>query len=244
MLAVMAEPPLLLAFDLTGTFAFALNGAITGLEAAKLDIIGMLTLGMITALGGGILRDILISALPPATFSSWPYLAVAAGGALIAFFLSRATAAIHPGHPAAGRRRAEPVLRHRRDQIPGIRPRPRAGRHPRSRHRRRRRDDPRRPGAAGPDSPHQRPVRHTRPGRRRDRGNGCAYRGLRRPRCSRSRPGLLPDPASGHPLQHRRAHRTRGQEQRVSTPDIPVPAAPKSRLPGRRARAGRRPATR
>ena len=30
MLAVMAEPPLLLAFDLTGTFAFALNGAITG----------------------------------------------------------------------------------------------------------------------------------------------------------------------------------------------------------------------
>src|SRR6185437_264041 len=48
-----------------------------------------LTLGMVTALGGGILRDILIGALPPATFSSWPYLAVAAGGALIAFFLSR-----------------------------------------------------------------------------------------------------------------------------------------------------------
>ena len=89
MLAVMTEPPLLLALDLTGTFAFALNGAITGLEAARLDIVGMLTLGMVTALGGGILRDILIDALPPATFSSWPYLAVAAGGALIAFFLSR-----------------------------------------------------------------------------------------------------------------------------------------------------------
>ena len=44
---------------------------------------------MVTALGGGILRDILIGALPPVTFSSWPYLAVAAGGALIAFFLSR-----------------------------------------------------------------------------------------------------------------------------------------------------------
>jgi uncharacterized membrane protein YeiH len=85
----MAEPPLLLALDLTGTFAFALNGAITGLEAARLDIVGMLTLGIITALGGGILRDILINALPPASFHSWPYLAVAAGGALIAFFLSR-----------------------------------------------------------------------------------------------------------------------------------------------------------
>ncbi len=89
MLAVMTEPPLLLALDLTGTFAFALNGAITGLEAARLDIVGMLTLGMVTALGGGILRDILIGALPPATFRFWPYLAVAAGGALIAFFVSR-----------------------------------------------------------------------------------------------------------------------------------------------------------
>src|SRR6185437_8358299 len=89
MLTVMTEPPLLLALDLTGTFVFALNGAITGLEAARLDIVGMVTLGMVTALGGGILRDILLEALPPATFSYWPYLAVAAGGALIAFFLSR-----------------------------------------------------------------------------------------------------------------------------------------------------------
>jgi uncharacterized membrane protein YeiH len=89
MLAIMSGPPLLLALDLAGTFAFALNGAITAVEEAKLDIVGILTLGMVTALGGGILRDILINALPPATFSSWPYLAVAAGGALIAFFLSR-----------------------------------------------------------------------------------------------------------------------------------------------------------
>ena len=38
-------------------FAFALNGTMTGVKAAQLDIIGMLTLGMVTALGGGILRD-------------------------------------------------------------------------------------------------------------------------------------------------------------------------------------------
>jgi uncharacterized membrane protein YeiH len=85
----MTEPPLLLALDLTGTFVFAVNGAITGLQAARLDIVGMLALGMVTALGGGIVRDILIHALPPATFRYWPYLAVAAGGALIAFFHSR-----------------------------------------------------------------------------------------------------------------------------------------------------------
>jgi uncharacterized membrane protein YeiH len=54
-----------------------------------LDIVGVLALGMITAVGGGVLRDILIGALPPATFNDWRYLAVAAGGALIAFFLSR-----------------------------------------------------------------------------------------------------------------------------------------------------------
>ncbi len=85
----MTEPPLLLALDLAGTFVFAVNGALTGLEAARLDIIGMLTLGMVTAVGGGIVRDVLISAVPPAAFRYWPYLAVAAGGALIAFFFSR-----------------------------------------------------------------------------------------------------------------------------------------------------------
>ena len=35
MLAAMAEPPLLLALDLAGTFAFALNGAITGLKRQR-----------------------------------------------------------------------------------------------------------------------------------------------------------------------------------------------------------------
>src|SRR3954471_17420260 len=80
-----AEPPLLLALDLTGTFAFALNGALTALRLARLDIVGVVTLAMITALGGGILRDVLIDSLPPATFSDWRYLVVAAGGGLVAF---------------------------------------------------------------------------------------------------------------------------------------------------------------
>ena len=83
------ESTLLLGLDLGGTFAFALNGALTAVHAAKLDIVGVVTLGMVTALGGGILRDILIDALPPATFKDWRYLAVAAGGGLIAFLLSR-----------------------------------------------------------------------------------------------------------------------------------------------------------
>ncbi|WP_347350465.1 trimeric intracellular cation channel family protein [Intrasporangium sp.] len=79
------ETTLLLALDLTGTFAFAVNGALTAMRVADVDIVGVLTLGMLTALGGGIVRDILIDSLPPATFSDWRYLAVAAGGSLIAF---------------------------------------------------------------------------------------------------------------------------------------------------------------
>jgi uncharacterized membrane protein YeiH len=84
---VTPQSPLFVALDLTGTFAFALNGAFTAIRAARLDIVGVVALGMITAMGGGIIRDILIDSLPPATFSDWRYLAVAAGGSLLAFFL-------------------------------------------------------------------------------------------------------------------------------------------------------------
>jgi uncharacterized membrane protein YeiH len=84
-----AYPPVLLVVDLAGTFSFALNGALTAVRAAHVDIVGVITLGMITALGGGIIRDVLLGALPPATFVDWRYLAVAAGGGLIAFLFSR-----------------------------------------------------------------------------------------------------------------------------------------------------------
>jgi uncharacterized membrane protein YeiH len=78
--------PLFLVLDLTGVFAFALNGALTAIRVARLDVVGVITLGMITALGGGIIRDILLDDLPPATFSDWRYLTVAATGAGVAYF--------------------------------------------------------------------------------------------------------------------------------------------------------------
>ena len=86
---VPLEATLLLVLDLIGTFAFALNGALTALRAARLDIVGVVTLGMITALGGGTIRDVLLDSLPPATFVDWRYLAVAAAGGLIAFVFGR-----------------------------------------------------------------------------------------------------------------------------------------------------------
>ena len=86
---MIAGGTVLLVLDLVGTFAFALNGALTALRAARLDIVGVVTLGMITAVGGGTIRDVLLDSLPPATFVDWRYLAVAAGGGLVAFVLGR-----------------------------------------------------------------------------------------------------------------------------------------------------------
>jgi uncharacterized membrane protein YeiH len=83
------ESPLLLVLDLAGTFAFGLNGALTAVRAARLDIVGVVTLGVITAMGGGIIRDVLIGDVPPATFRDWRYLALAIAGGLLAFALSQ-----------------------------------------------------------------------------------------------------------------------------------------------------------
>jgi uncharacterized membrane protein YeiH len=63
---------------------------LTAVRAVHVDVVGVVTLGMITAVGGGIIRDMLLGALPPATFVDWRYLTVAAAGGLIAFLFSRA----------------------------------------------------------------------------------------------------------------------------------------------------------
>lgn len=83
------------ALDLLGVFAFAVNGAFTAVEKTRVDIVGILALGVITALGGGIIRDLCIGAVPPAAFTDPYYLALAAGGALIAFFVSGVPRLLH-----------------------------------------------------------------------------------------------------------------------------------------------------
>lgn len=85
----MKSASFVLLFDLLGTFAFALNGAFTAARMVRLDIIGVLVLGVITATGGGMIRDVLLGAVPPAAFNDWYYLAVAGGASLVAFFITR-----------------------------------------------------------------------------------------------------------------------------------------------------------
>ena len=78
----------LLVLDLAGVFAFALNGGLVAIRTTRVDIVGVITLAMVTALGGGILRDVLLEDLPPVTFTDWRYLAVATSAGLLAFFAS------------------------------------------------------------------------------------------------------------------------------------------------------------
>jgi len=76
---------LLLVVDFAGTFLFAIEG---GMAAARghLDLLGAMVLAFATALGGGIIRDVLIGAIPPNSIRDWRYGAIAFGGAAIAFF--------------------------------------------------------------------------------------------------------------------------------------------------------------
>ena len=91
----MSAADVVRALDLLGVFVFAVNGALTAEQKARIDVVGVLTLGIMTALGGGLVRDLCIGAVPPAAFTDRYYLAVAAGGALIATFVSQLPRLLH-----------------------------------------------------------------------------------------------------------------------------------------------------
>lgn len=78
---------LVLILDLCGTFAFALSGAMAGVRR-RLDIFGVLVLSFAAATSGGIARDLLIGAVPPAALVDWRYLAVSLAAGLLCFFWS------------------------------------------------------------------------------------------------------------------------------------------------------------
>ncbi|MEG1991847.1 MAG: TRIC cation channel family protein, partial [Acetivibrio sp.] len=53
--------------ELIGIVAFAISGAMVGVQK-KLDIFGIIVLGITTALGGGVIRDLLLGRVPPMMF--------------------------------------------------------------------------------------------------------------------------------------------------------------------------------
>lgn len=90
---VIHEPalmkPLLVAFDLSGTFVFALSGAIVAVKR-RLDLFGVLVLSFAAGNAGGIIRDLMIGSLPPAAMSDWRYVSVSILAGLITFYWGRA----------------------------------------------------------------------------------------------------------------------------------------------------------
>src|ERR1700712_3078623 len=73
--------------DLTGTFVFALSGALAGVRR-KLDLFGVLVLSFAAANAGGITRDLLIGAVPPAAIGDWRYLGISVFAGVITFYFS------------------------------------------------------------------------------------------------------------------------------------------------------------
>jgi uncharacterized membrane protein YeiH len=77
--------PLLLALDLCGTFVFALSGGMTGVRH-RLDVFGVLAISFAAATSGGIGRDVLLGATPPAAIRDWRYIAVSLLAGAFAFY--------------------------------------------------------------------------------------------------------------------------------------------------------------
>lgn len=79
-----AVKTLVLVLDLGGTFVFALSGALAAVRR-HLDIFGVLVLGVAAATAGGVARDVLIGAVPPASVQDWRYLAAAILAGMVTF---------------------------------------------------------------------------------------------------------------------------------------------------------------
>jgi uncharacterized membrane protein YeiH len=76
---------LLVVFDLGGTFVFALSGATAGVRH-RLDLFGVLVLSFVAGNAGGITRDVLLGAVPPAAIGDWRYIVVSFVAGLLTFY--------------------------------------------------------------------------------------------------------------------------------------------------------------
>ena len=79
---------LLRSFDLGGTFVFALSGATAGVKH-RLDLFGVLVLAFAAGNSGGVARDVMIGAVPPAAIVDWRYVGVSIFAGLITFYWFR-----------------------------------------------------------------------------------------------------------------------------------------------------------
>ncbi|WP_260705370.1 trimeric intracellular cation channel family protein [Edaphobacter flagellatus] len=76
---------LLLVVDLMGVFVFAVEGGLAAIRS-NLDVLGLLVISFVTALGGGMIRDLLIGAIPPNSVRDWRYPTTALAGGVVVFY--------------------------------------------------------------------------------------------------------------------------------------------------------------
>ncbi|MBB3035870.1 trimeric intracellular cation channel family protein [Hoyosella altamirensis] len=77
---------LLRILDLSGIAVFAASGALVGVSK-RLDIFGVCVVGVITGIGGGMIRDVLLGITPPTSLQNWPYFATAFAACLVVLVL-------------------------------------------------------------------------------------------------------------------------------------------------------------
>lgn len=76
----------LLFLEIIGTIAFAVSGALAAIRK-NMDIFGIIMIGVITSVGGGIIRDLMLGITPPQTFQNPLYAIIAAITSIFVFFL-------------------------------------------------------------------------------------------------------------------------------------------------------------
>lgn len=76
------------ALEILGTISFAVSGAMAAIEK-RVDLFGVIFLGITTSLAGGIIRDVVVGRVPPAAFSDYKYMVIAIITSLIVFMLAR-----------------------------------------------------------------------------------------------------------------------------------------------------------
>ncbi len=83
-------------FDIVGTLVFAISGVVAAVER-KFDLVGAFIIGLVTALGGGTTRDLLIGSTPVGWMLSLDYLWVVISAMVLCFFFYRQLARIRKG---------------------------------------------------------------------------------------------------------------------------------------------------
>ncbi|WP_042385029.1 trimeric intracellular cation channel family protein [Streptacidiphilus melanogenes] len=80
--------------DLSGIFVFALSGGLMAVRK-NFDVFGIAVLAEVTALGGGVIRDLIIGAIPPAAFTDTGYFVTPLVATVVVFFLHPEVARIN-----------------------------------------------------------------------------------------------------------------------------------------------------